>query len=381
MDASVRTLNTRLDIAGRLVGHLRAADLEAELEAIRTGFALGVGPLLAPRGEHEQTFAREAFRYAVAAEDTQGALDRLIARARSVVAARDAETRGQRGGSSAREAVRAMQQLLDQYSAQGGGRPRPPLKTGYGFCAECGVDMDVDAERSALVCPGCGEVRELVGAVFEASQYYSQEGQKAKSGTFNPNRHFWHWMERILARESQEELGDPADPDNICGEKLLAALCEIARRDRKIPRFLTVDDVRAMLSELGKTNLNKNVPLIMRSLTGCGPPDLSDEVCQHVEKLFCAAIEAGEKIRARGSGRVNRNYYPYYIYKILDSVLPRDAPPRGGEDPRRVLYYIYMQGQDTLDKNDQEWLEITRAVPGLVWTPTDRTEALKYRPS
>jgi len=241
--------------------------------------------------------------------------------------------------------------------------------------------MEVNSETSELTCAGCGKVRELVGTVFDDAQFYNQEGQKAKSGSFNPNRHFRFWMDRILAREPEEELSDKDDPDDTCGERLLEQLRGVVRRDQKILRLLTVDDVRAMLKEAGRTDLNKNVPLIMRRLTGVGPPQLPESICQRVEKLFSKAIEIGERVRP--ASRTNRNYYPYYIYKILDAILSEETDPGAAAEARehrRVLYYVYMQGQDTLDKNDREWEEICMELPEIEWTPTCRSKAQQYRP-
>jgi hypothetical protein len=246
----------------------------------------------------------------------------------------------------------------------------------YNYCFDCLIEMSVSPETSELVCTGCGGVKELLGTVFDDIQLYNQEGQKAKSGSFNPNRHFRFWMDRILAREPEEELGDKDDLGNLYGEKVLNQLRAIVRRDRKILRILTVDDVRGMLKELGRTDLNKNVPLILRRLTGVAPPLLPELICQRVEKIFTKAIEIGERVRP--PGRTNRNYYPYYIYKILDAIIPKDAP--GAQEHRRVLYYIYMQGQDTLDKNDREWEEICSELSEIEWTATCRNESLKYRP-
>lgn len=269
---------------------------------------------------------------------------------------------GQYHGHAVDCAARAVER---SYAADGGE---------YNVCHDCAQEMSVDADTSELACAGCGKVRVLVGTVFDDAQFYNQEGQKAKSGSFNPNRHYRFWMDRILAREPEEELGDKDDPENTCGEKLLAHLRGIVRRDRKILRLLTVDDTRTMLRETGQTDLNKNVPLIMRRLTGVGPPSLAESLCQRVEKLFSKAIEIGERVRP--ADRTNRNYYPYYIYKILDAILEE-----GDLENRRVLYYIYMQGQDTLDKNDREWEEICAELPEIAWVATSRAKAQKYRPA
>ncbi|NBQ43897.1 MAG: hypothetical protein EBU23_15890, partial [Mycobacteriaceae bacterium] len=207
-------------------------------------------------------------------------------------------------------------------------------------CAACGGPMAVDAARSELRCEDCGALRELVGTVFDDSQFYSQEGQKAKSGTFNPNRHFQFWWSHILAREPEEELG-AADG----GEALLAALRAMVARDRRVLRLLTVNDVRAMLREVGQTELNKNVPLILKKLTGVGPPQVPEAFAVRVENLFTKAIEIGERVRR--AGRVNRNYYPYYIYRIVEALTTdheirrflaektRLEGPRREDSPRR----------------------------------------------
>jgi hypothetical protein len=235
--------------------------------------------------------------------------------------------------------------------------------------------MAVDAGRSELRCcdAECGTIRELVGTVFDDSQFYSQEGQKAKSGTFNPNRHFQFWWAHILAREPEEEIGDKSDPDNLYGEKLLLDLRAVVVRDRKVLRLLTVNDVRAMLREAGRTDLNKNVPLVLKKLTGVGPPQIADAMAGRVENLFTKAIEIGERVRR--PGRVNRNYYPYYIYKILDQLLAEDD-----FENRRVLYYIYVQSKETVEADDADWEQICIELAEITYVPTDRTKALKYRP-
>jgi hypothetical protein len=385
-------------------------ELHLELEAIRARYALTTSHVFhrGMTGESGWQEAREELQQIVASEDFLGELDHLVRRvqARLGLSAADlaAGAGGRRPPPSLAERVRARRlaprpavalpretvceiwALLAQYfghavdcAAQTVERSCATLGETFNVCADCQAEMAVCAETSELACASCGTVRGLVGTVFDDAQFYNQEGQKAKSGSFNPNRHFRFWWDRILAREPETELGDKDDPDNLCGERLFAQLRAIIRRDRKLLLLLTVDDIRGMLKEVGRTDLNKNVPLILRRLTGVGPPSLSEAIGQRVEKLFSKAIEVGERVRA--AGRTNRNYYPYYIYKILDSVLPPDS---GGDaearEARRVLYYIYMQGQDTLDKNDREWKVICAELPELEWRATVRRHAQKYRP-
>ncbi|MDE2102597.1 MAG: hypothetical protein KGL39_35445 [Patescibacteria group bacterium] len=251
--------------------------------------------------------------------------------------------------------------------------PNAPGRVDYGRCGDCNRAMDVDQDGSELKCRECGAVRGLDGVVFDDAQFYSQEGQKAKSGSFNPSRHFQFWWTRIYAREPQEELGDPEDEDNLYGEKIIERLRGIIRRDCKILQMLTITDVRKMLQEIKRTDLNKNASLILRLLTGVGPPIPSEELTHKVEKRFTKAVEIGER-NARAD-RVNRSYYPYTIFKLLHAMLPADD-----KEARRVFRYIYLQSDETLRNDDLEW-QTTCQDPDMAdipYVPTDRTIATQY---
>lgn len=251
----------------------------------------------------------------------------------------------------------------------------PIEKVNYEQCIVCGAHMVVDPIKSELKCPisNCGTVKELVGTVFDDSQFYSQEGQKAKSGTFNPNRHFQLWWTHLLAREPEESIGNKSDPENLYGEKYLNRMMSIIKRDNKVLRLITVDDVRSMLSECGLTDLNKNVSLIMKKLTGIGPPNIPDSIAVRAENLFTKAVEIDETIRR--SNRSNRNYYPFYIHRILDSILPEND-----SENRRMLYYIYIQSQDTVESDDLDWERICSQLTEIKYVPMDRTIGQKYAP-
>lgn len=380
--------------AGDAAAAGRARELRLELESVRARYTLCTSYtfILAAMGGEKRQEAREEFNRVVSSEGFEADLESVVRRVRvglgipeSEVAELGAKGKG-RGGAKKKAKKGApprldleVKKILEQFSGHGVDcaartvtRSCETLGQKYNFCADCGEQMSVSSETSELTCMKCGKVRELIGTVFDDSQFYNQEGQKAKSGSFNPNRHFHYWMNHILAREPEDELAIKEDSEDGC-KKLLEDLRNITRRDNKILRLLTVDDIRSMLRELDLTRLNKNIPKIMRMLTGVGPPPLPEEICQRVEKLFSRAIEIGERIRP--PSRMNRNYYPYYIYKILDAILPADDLKH-----RRVLYYIYMQGQDTLDKNDREWAEICEELPEITWVRTDPAKAEKYRP-
>jgi len=412
METASRQLLAKFKAARALIEQITIANVPtdlaqmciSELSALEIRFALSTGHLfiISASGESGRLSANSEFSRILAAENFSGHVDSLVVRSenalrnvgfpirgddapakRSGPATRRGVGRGTRKttvpkGPKPSPQVRAIiQRLLDVYPR---GDARSPaegaaLEVDFESCATCGGDMVVDAGRSMLRCadPECGTLRELVGTVFDDSQFYSQEGQKAKSGTFNPNRHFQFWWMHILAREPEEEIGDKNDPNNMYGELLIVGMQKIVRRDRMILRLLEVNDIRAMLRELDRTDLNKNVPLFLKKLTGVGPPQLSDSLAVRVENIFTKAIEIGERVR--GPDRVNRNYYPFYILKILDHIIPEDD-----YENRRILYYIYVQSKETVESDDADWEPICAELSEISYKPTDRSLGLKYRP-
>lgn len=240
----------------------------------------------------------------------------------------------------------------------------------YNKCSLCGFIMNIDSNRSELCCENCGMVRELIGTIFDDTQFYNQEN-KSKSGTFNPNRHFQFWWSHILAKESEEELGDKKDPENLYGEKTLQDIKRIINRDHKILQLLTVNDIRSILREIEKTELNKNVPLILKKITGIGPPNVPEHLTIQVENLFTKAIEIGERLKS--DKRINRNYYPYYIYRIIEALTTDEDV-----EIRRILYYIYIQSKETVEADDLDWEKICTELKEITYKPTDRTLGFKY---
>lgn len=235
-------------------------------------------------------------------------------------------------------------------------------------CAECGVDLIIDPARSEARCPECSQVIEMHGVVYEDVYLRSQEGQRAKSGCFSPNAHGRQWLLRLQALEAESEIGTPGDPDNQCGEKLVAELKAIAQRQRKYLELLTLEDVRGLLRLAGKTKYNRNAALLLKKLSGKSPPILSENRRVRIETLFTRIIASRLRIAPL---KPNRSYYPYYFYKIIDLEIPED------DSDRLLLCYIHLQGEATLKENDLEWREICEDL-GLEWRPTDAAKTYQY---
>jgi hypothetical protein len=375
MEASARALSAKIDAARGVTAAARAAGVPGAARAAE----------LVEQASLEYCMAAGAAGDARGADSVRAAaLGDFAARVDALVAAAEAEAReagvplrGADKRAGRRADAEALQRALDGY-------PRGPLsltreECRYTACA-CGAAMSVDSSRSELYCGVCGAVQKLEGMAFDASQFYSQEGQKAKSGAFNPNRHFRGWMLRILAKEPDSELGRRGEKNNEFGEETLHQLAGLIEKDQSILlRLLKVEDVRRLLIKIGRTELNKNVPLIIKKLTGRGPPDLSEDLIAKTENMFTKAIEVYEQLRP--DGRVNRNYYPYYIRRILELLIPE-----ADFEARRVFWYIYLQSEDTVIADDNTWRRICehlqkRGHAEFVFRPTDRNLGLKYPPA
>ncbi len=234
----------------------------------------------------------------------------------------------------------------------------------YKYCLECHEEMQLLITSFELFCKKCGNVKEIVGVNSEDFLKTSEKNNKTyKSGIFNPNRHFHHWITHILAKE----------PENEVSNELIEKIKELSVKNNKLLKLLNVDDIRKYLQFLNETNYNKNVSLILKKLTGIGPPQLPNEICYQLEKIFSKIIEINEEYKFDKTIKTNRNYYPYYIYKILDSILPENDIKN-----RRVLFYIYIQGKSTIDKNDILWEKICNKIEIIKWKPTNRFKSMEY---
>ena len=109
----------------------------------------------------------------------------------------------------------------------------------------------------------------------------------------------------------------------------------------------------------------------MKKLTGIGPPNVPDHITNQVENIFTKAIEVGEKIKQ--NRRINRNYYPYYIYRIIEYITQVE-----NIDLRRILFYIYIQSKDTVESDDLDWEKICKELKEVEYKPTDRTLGSMY---
>ena len=105
-------------------------------------------------------------------------------------------------------------------------------------------------------------------------------------------------------------------------------------------------------------------------MTNVGPPSPDEEFTEKVEMIFSKVLEILELIK--DSTVSVHKYYPYYIMKIIDALLHEKDPYR------KILFYIYVQKKETIEKSDLEWQRICPHLEGVKYKPTVRDFTLQY---
>lgn len=221
------------------------------------------------------------------------------------------------------------------------------ITTDYDICDFCNNDIEPDSrQNNMLICNYCGYIKYLTTD--------NKSIPRSKIGNFKPQRHFKVWMERILGREPESEIKCP-------GMDIIEVIkVSIINKNRSLDK-ITIDDIRNVLKDINKTNLNKNTTLLAKKVTGRYPPYISDADYKSTNELFIKVMNARDDLT---DTRCNRIYYPYYIYKIFNIILRPDQ--------RKLTNYIHLHKNNTICDNDNEWRLICDIVPELngMYTPT-----------
>ncbi len=226
----------------------------------------------------------------------------------------------------------------------------------YTVCPDCAKDMKMLPISSEIVCIECGHSFVLSGTVFEDEQFYYQEGQRTKHGSYEPTKHCRFWIERIQARESK------TIPDIVINS---IKSC-IRHNNIKNIEDLTCEEIRKYLRHTKNTAYNEHVPLIRKIITGITPPQLTDEEIQLIILIFSKAIKIYEEFRP--SDKTNVMYHPYFIYKIIEHIL-KDI--RMKKRRNAILSCIHLQSRETLIENDNIWEKMCHRFD-ITYVPTDR---------
>lgn len=216
---------------------------------------------------------------------------------------------------------------------------------------DCGQLYSIEAKNSEYVCNSCGRVEKMVGVIFEDDHFFYQEGQRTKHGKYEPSKHCRFWVDRIQAKEVFDI------PSGV-----LEGVKRCIIRDNIWLDNVTCPVIRKYLKELRMTKYNDHIPLIMKKITSREPPQLSDSEIKQIFLYFSRVIQIYSKNKPEN--KPNCPYHPYFIYKIIEQILPSSERKKG------VLSCIHLQSRETLIDNDTIWKKICEEIPDFVYTPT-----------
>ena len=232
----------------------------------------------------------------------------------------------------------------------------------YNKCPKCNQGMKIISNTSEIVCEKCGITESLYGTVFEDDQFYFQEGNRSKTGSYDPGKHCRFWIERIQARESKE-----------IPESVLIKIRECIKHNKiRNVEEISCKEIRKYLSQTRNSIYNEHVPLIRKLITGRSPEPLLEEEVQLITIYFDKVIRVYEEIKP--DTKTNVPYHPYLIYKIIEHILYKKNPMEFQKCKKRILHTlscIHLQSRETLINNDNTWSEICDNIEEITYRPTD----------
>lgn len=225
----------------------------------------------------------------------------------------------------------------------------------YDVCS-CGHKMIIQSNTSELLCIKCGHINTLIGSVFEDSQFFNQEGNRYKHGSYDPNRHCKFWIERIQAKEN-----------TIIDKSYIEKIEKCIKRDKiENIKNISVKQFRMYLKQTNLSKLNDHIPLIKKIITGYIPPQLNHNELHLLFNYFDKATKTYETIKP--STKKNSLYYPFLLYKLLEIIIKDETKKNG------LLNCIHLQSYETLIDNDKIWNEICKHNKEFAYKPTNKID-------
>jgi hypothetical protein len=216
---------------------------------------------------------------------------------------------------------------------------------------KCGTMMDYNTS-SELECPNCHITKKLNGTLIND---VSNEDRKAKSDSI---RHLREWLDKIQAKNKYDI--HPADIQQI--EEFI-----------KKNKYTDMDStkMRIILKTLKLQKYNGYCSLLIKLTSSLLPqpiiiPQLSSIETHRVIIKFIKIRDIYHQ-KIKKDNDKERQYYPYWIYKIIQIEFSHD------EKKKELLKFIHLQSNQTIMKNDENFKKICDfSVPsdGLVFIST-----------
>jgi len=165
-------------------------------------------------------------------------------------------------------------------------------------------------------------------------------------------RHYRIWLEKILGI-NDKYLNKFQNEFNIIKNYIEREYPLIVERKK-----ITINLLRQFLKKLNITKLNDLISILMKKICNTYIPTLNAKELNDMENLFINIIKVYDIIKNKND--VNRKYYPYFIYKIIEYYF------RDNKDKLILLNFIHLQKKKTLVQNDQVFKLICEKIPNLI---------------
>jgi hypothetical protein len=165
-------------------------------------------------------------------------------------------------------------------------------------------------------------------------------------------RHYRIWLEKILGI-NDKYLNKYQNEYNIIKNYIEREYPLVAERKK-----ITINLLRQFLKKLNLTKLNDLISILMKKICNTYIPTLNAKELADMENLFINIIKVYDIIKNKND--VNRKYYPYFIYKIIEYYF------RDNKDKLILLKFIHLQKKKTLVQNDQVFKLICEKIPHLI---------------
>lgn len=216
---------------------------------------------------------------------------------------------------------------------------RPTIAVEYvlsGDC-ECGGEFVMYAESNERKCSSCGMTASMADEHLEDQNMYAKDVQKTKQNRHHPLHHCKIWISRI-----QAWVG-PDVPDSV-----YVQLKTCFTRDNVNLRNMSCSKLRKYLKEKKLTAYNNYVPFIRKVMCGISPPQLTNLELERLYETFARVAKVLHDMRPDN----NINYYPVFIFKILDEQLPLSTRKV------QIMECIHLQSEDTIKEIDNLYAQI-----------------------
>lgn len=215
-------------------------------------------------------------------------------------------------------------------------------------CSQCKGPYEM--HDTEMVCSLCGYAEKMYTEIYEEESVFVRDVPKSHT-KYDPIKHCKFWIERIQALVNDVRADD------------LESIRDTLANNRIYKNNVSCEIIRFYLKELKLTKYNNNIPQIRKLIYGITPPPLTESELNLLYVNFVLVKTIFNEIKP--VEKSNCSYHPYFIYKIIEQILPNN------ERRRLILECIHLQSQETLIENDLLWFRICDYIPAFTKIPTD----------